>query len=336
MNIQITRGIKIRPQKVVIYGPEGVGKTKLASCLPSPVFIDAEGGTDHMDVPRVEVSDMKGVRGAIEFIKKNPGDFKTVVLDTIDWIEKRLIKDVCSQYGKDSIEKIEGGYGKGYNILSEQFLAFLDGDLEGLLKAGFNVVLLAHAKVEKHEDPELAASNDRYTLKMEKKTAPLVKEWADALLFYRFKAVTAERDGTGKHRGISRGREIATSRTAAFDAKNRHGLPERIEIAENDPDSGSKLDAIFKMTAAPAAQVTPAPEPEARATSPDDDAIPGVPNITEADHLVALVAEAGGQEALDAYLADTGRSWDADLQQKALRNKAAFVAKVQEYLKEAV
>ena len=334
MNIQITRGIKSRPQKVVIYGPEGVGKTTLASDFPSPVFIDAEGGTDHMDVPRIEVQDMKGIRAAIAHLKANPGEFKTVVLDTIDWIEKRLVKDLCAQYGKDSIEKVEGGYGKGYNILSEQFLAFLDGDLEGLLKAGFNVVLLAHAKVEKHEDPELATSYDRYTLKMEKKTAPLVKEWADALLFYRFKAATAERDGSNKHRGISRGREIATSRTAAFDAKNRHGLPERIEIPANDANPGAKLDAIFKMSAAPAA--TPAPEPASIASSePDDDDIPGIPAISEADRIAKLVEEAGGQGALDAYLAASGKEWNADLQDKAMRNKSAFIAKVQEYRKEA-
>jgi hypothetical protein len=332
MSIQITRGIKVRPQKVVIYGPEGVGKTTLASDFPSPVFIDAEGGTDHMDVPRIEVQDMKGVRAALAHIKANQGEFKTVVLDTIDWIEKRLVKDVCAQYGKDSIEKIEGGYGKGYNILSEQFLAFLDGDLEGMLKAGFNVVLLAHAKVEKHEDPELAVSYDRYTLKMEKKTAPLVKEWADALLFYRFKAATAEREGTGKHRGISRGREIATSRTAAFDAKNRHGLPERIEIPANDTNPGAKLDAIFKMTVAPT-KMESAP---VVATEPDDDDIPGIPSVSEADKLAALVAEAGGQEALDAYLAESGKAWDKDLQDKAMKNKSAFVAKVQEYRKETV
>lgn len=329
--MKITRGVKSRPQKVVIYGPEGVGKTTLAADLPEPLFIDAEGGTDHMDVPRIEVASMQEIREAIAFIRSQPGEFKTVVFDTIDWIEKRLARELCEKYGKDSLEKIEGGFGKGYNILAEQLLQFLDGELEGLIKAGFNVVLLAHAKVEKHEDPELSAAYDRFTLKMEKKTAPLVKEWADALLFYRFKMSTAERD-SGKHRGVSRGRQLATTRSAAFDAKNRHSLPETIEIAADDQHPGAKLDAIFRMApelsvATPPAETAPA----AAAPTNDDDEIPGLAAPSREDRLAALIDEAGGQAALNAYLASSRKIWDAELQDKALKNKSAFIAKVREF-----
>ena len=35
MTFQITRGQRLRPQKVVLYGPEGVGKTTLAAAPTS-------------------------------------------------------------------------------------------------------------------------------------------------------------------------------------------------------------------------------------------------------------------------------------------------------------
>ena len=50
----IRRGRIPRPQKVVIYGPEGVGKSTLAGRLPEPVFLDTEGGTHHLDVARFD------------------------------------------------------------------------------------------------------------------------------------------------------------------------------------------------------------------------------------------------------------------------------------------
>lgn len=45
MGIRIETGVKKCPQKVVIYGPEGVGKTTLAAAMPAPLFADCEHGT---------------------------------------------------------------------------------------------------------------------------------------------------------------------------------------------------------------------------------------------------------------------------------------------------
>lgn len=335
--MKITSGIKSRPQKVCIYGPEGVGKTRLAADLPSPIFIDAEGGTDHIDVSRVEVHTMGEIREAVQFLKREKHEFRTVVLDTVDWVEKRLIVEVCASYKVDSIEKIDGGYGKGYTILEEHMMQFL-GELDALRKKGMHIVLLAHSQVKKHEDPELGVSFDRYILKLEKKTSGLIKEWVDALLFYRFKTVTAERADGNTNRGVSKGREIATSRAAAFDAKNRHNLPDRIAIVENDAHPAAGLKAIFDIdTVAPVAvapvitkgkaskAIAAEPAPEAN----DDDDIPGLPKSpTDADKLAALIADAGGQDALDNFIAAKGIVWDDVMKKKALKNPSGFIAAV--------
>ena len=347
--MKITSGIKARPQKVCIYGPEGVGKTRLASDLPSPIFIDAEGGTDHIDVSRVEVHTMGEIREAVQFLKREKHEFKTVVLDTIDWVEKRLIVEVCASYKVDSIEKIDGGYGKGYTILEEHMMQFL-GELDALRKKGMHIVLLAHSQVKKHEDPELGTAYDRYILKLEKKTSGLIKEWVDALLFYRFKTVTAERSDGNTNRGIAKGREIAANRAAAFDAKNRHNLPDRIAIVEGDPHPASGLKSIFDMEAVAPVAAAPvitqgkatkamgavvgsdgsAPSsPAAPLVENDDDDIPGLPrSLTEGDKLAALIEDAGGQDALDAFIAAKGIVWDDVIQKKALKNPSGFIAAV--------
>ncbi len=52
--LNIKNGKIPRPQKVVIYGAEGVGKTTLAAQFPDPLFIDTESGTAHMDVRRID------------------------------------------------------------------------------------------------------------------------------------------------------------------------------------------------------------------------------------------------------------------------------------------
>lgn len=331
--MKITTGKKARPQKVCLYGPEGVGKTTLAADMPSPIFIDAEGGTDHIDVSRTEVRTMGEIRESIQWLKREKHDFKTVVLDTIDWVEKRLIDEVCATYKVDSIEKVDGGYGKGYTILEEQMMKFL-GELDAIRAKGMHVVLLAHSKIQKHEDPELGSAYDRYILKLEKKTSGLIKEWVDALLFYRFKTVTAER-ATGSTRGVAKGREIATCRHAAFDAKNRHGLPEKIEVKDEHPASG--LSAIFDFSGAEsapakvevkAAPAAPAPA-QNRAEEDGADDIPGLPKSpTKEERLAALVEEAGGQDAVEGFLSAKGITWDDKVKAKALQNPAGFIATV--------
>ena len=55
--LNIQKGISAAPPKVVIYGPEGIGKSTLASKFPAPLFIDVEEGTGRMDVARLTLPD---------------------------------------------------------------------------------------------------------------------------------------------------------------------------------------------------------------------------------------------------------------------------------------
>ena len=224
--LALQRGKLTRPQKAVIYGPEGVGKSTLASQFPSPVFLDTEGGTHHLDVVRFpDVRSWDDVLAAAKSLAAGGHEFKTLVIDTADWLEKRLAEHLCRKANKESIEDF--GYGKGYVLIAEEFAKFL-ASLDTLLARGMHVVFLAHSTVRKFESPDQAGSYDRYELKLSKQVAPLVKEWADLILFTNYVTKVAESD-TGRRRGIGgRERVILTTHCAAYDAKNRHGLEEKL------------------------------------------------------------------------------------------------------------
>lgn len=252
--MQITRGKRARAQKVVIYGPEGIGKSSFASQFPEPVFIDTEGSTDNMDVARLDKpTSWTMLVNEIAFIKANPTECKTLIVDTVDWAEQLAVTHVCSQHGKQGIEDF--GWGKGYTYVQEEMGRFLNS-LSDLVDMGINVVLTAHAQIKKFEQPDEMGSYDRYELKLGQKTgsktAPLVKEWADMVLFANYKTLvmTAE---NGKKKAQGGERMMYTNHRPAWDAKNRHGLPDEMPFNYNG------IAHIFAKPTTPQ-QATPAPQ----------------------------------------------------------------------------
>lgn len=230
--MNITKGKVAKAQKVVLYGPEGIGKSSFASQFPDPLFIDTEGSTGNMDVARLDKpSSLTFLQQQIDFIKQNR-PCKTLVIDTIDWGERLIIDFVLARADKDSITKF--GYGEGFIQLEEEFGRFLN-KLSDLVEIGINVVLTAHAKITKFEQPDEMGAYDRYELKLGNKTtaktAALTKEWADMVLFMNYKTYSVAVDDKGKkHKGQGGVRTIYTTHHPAWDAKNRHNLPDEIPM----------------------------------------------------------------------------------------------------------
>ena len=226
--LNITSGRIARPQKIVIYGPEGIGKTSLAAQCEDPVFIDTEGGTAYLDVRRLQKpQDWDELIALVKEVAANPGICKTLVIDTADWAEAMCTDYICKKYSQPGIESF--GYGKGYSYLAEEFSRLLLACNEVIL-AGMNVVITAHAKMRKQELPDEQGAFDRWELKLSKQTAPLLKEWPDALLFLNFKTFVIATDGN-THKAQGGKRVIYTSHHPCWDAKNRHNLPEEMDLA---------------------------------------------------------------------------------------------------------
>lgn len=229
--MKITRGKIVGAKKTVVYGPEGIGKSTFAARFPDPVFIDTEGSTKEMDVARLpRPTSWMMLLEEIDYIKKNPNECRTLVIDTVDWAEQMCVEHICDKHHKSGIE--EFGYGTGYVYVREEFGRFLNA-LEDVVESGVNVVLTAHSQMRKFEQPDEMGAYDRYELKLGKKTSsqtsPLVKEWADMLLFANYKTYSVAVDEKGKKHKAQGGRRVMyTQHHPCWDAKNRYGLADEI------------------------------------------------------------------------------------------------------------
>lgn len=232
--MEIIKGKVKSAKKVVIYGPEGIGKSTFAAQFPEPLFIDTEGSTSELDVARTKrPSSWTMIIEQIKEIMNTPGLCKTLVIDTIDWAETMCIEHVCQMRGKKGIEDF--GYGNGYVYSKEEFGRFLNL-LSDVKDKGINVVLTAHAQLRKFEQPDELGAYDRWELKLGKKTAsqtaPLIKEWSDMLLFANYKTIVVATDDQGKkHKAQGGKRVMYTAHHPCWDAKNRYGLPEETEFS---------------------------------------------------------------------------------------------------------
>lgn len=273
--MNITRGKKNEAQKVLIYGPEGIGKSTLAARFPDPVFIDTEGSTSNMDVARFDrPTTFTMLMQEIQYIKAHPETCKTLVLDTADWAEQLCINEFCAKKQITGIEDI--GYGKGYVYVTEDFGRMLNL-LEDIKQMGINIVITAHAQMRKFEQPDELGSYDRWELKLQKKTAPLLKEWADMVLFCNYKTIVVNVDNQGAAKGKNKAqggkRVMYTEHHPCWDAKNRHGLRPELnmdyaEIAHCIPNDQTAAAPVTAQV------IEPTVEPP-KPTAQQSQAIPG-------------------------------------------------------------
>ena len=225
--IPITKGKVETAKKCVIYGPEGIGKSTLASQFPDPVYIDTEGSTKELDVRRYPTpASWNDIITDVEDCAAE-APCRTLIIDTADWAEQFCAKAVCQKAGVGGIEDF--GYGKGYVYLAEEFNKLLVA-CDKCIEAGINVVFTAHAFMRKFEQPDEMGSYDRWEMKLSKKCAPLLKEWADMVLFCNYKTTVITDKKTDSKKATGGKRVIYTTHHPCWDAKNRYGLPEQMDM----------------------------------------------------------------------------------------------------------
>ncbi|EFE91204.1 hypothetical protein GCWU000341_02312 [Oribacterium sp. oral taxon 078 str. F0262] len=230
--MDIIRGKIQKATKTVIYGPEGIGKSTLASRFPDPVFIDTEGSTGRMDVARFPApTSWAMLLQEVQEVIRNPSLCRTLIIDTADWAEKLCTEALCAERNVSGIEDF--GYGKGYTYLKESFGKLLNL-LSEVIDKGVNVVITAHAIMRKFEQPDEMGAYDRWELKLSKQCAPLIKEWADMILFCNYKTIVVNVDNKGAQKGTNKAqggkRVMYTAHHPCWDAKNRDGLPEELPM----------------------------------------------------------------------------------------------------------
>ena len=226
--MEITSGIIGGAQRVVLYGPEGIGKTSFAACLPDPVFIDTEGSTVRYNVRRLPAPESwPMLLSEVEWCIQNPEALRTLAIDTADWAERLCIQNILAANKVRSIEDF--GYGKGYVMVQEEFGRLLNL-LTDLTRKGVHVILTAHAYMRKFEQPDEFGAYDRWELKLSKKVAPMVKEWSDMLLFANYETYVVRDDKTNTAKAQGGRRVMFTTHNPCWDAKNRESFPDKMDF----------------------------------------------------------------------------------------------------------
>lgn len=229
---RITHGRKPSPRRVLLYGQHGVGKSSWAAGAPGALFLPIEDGVDELDVARLPFATCSAdVEQWIGELYQQEHDYRALVVDSVDWLERMIWGEVAKAKKVNSIEELP--YGKGYVFAIDRWRELLEG-LDALRRQrDMHIILIAHAAVRRFDPPD-GDSYDRYEPKLHKHASALLQEWASEVLFASYKVLTRSSDegfGRSRTRGIGTGeRVLRTTERPSHVAKNRLGLPDPLPL----------------------------------------------------------------------------------------------------------
>jgi hypothetical protein len=254
------KGPKAVPWTMMVYGPEGVGKSSLVLDIEGHAALDIEQSQNQLDTNKNEqpITTLQDVYDAIQYFYSQDHQLKTLVIDTIDRLEALIWAHVVARAkatpGGNSINSIEDfGYGKGYQVALDEWRRLIARLDELRVARNMNVLLIGHTFVKNFKNPD-GPDYDRYTLRLNEKASGFLKEWCDAVLFARFDETSTKVGEKGRERikGVMSGdRSLYTVRTAAYDAKNRFGLPEQLPLSWRELEAAMKAGLDTKKGAQP-------------------------------------------------------------------------------------
>lgn len=220
----ITKNEKIKPPKIIIYGGAGIGKTTFAAKAPNPIFLCTEDGLGLNKVDMFPlITNLRDINLYLASLIDEDNDYKTVVIDSIDWLDECIRKEVLATTDKKDLT-----YGNDQKLFRDVW-----GKTLGLLSRLNNeknmlVILIAHHQLKRYDSP-LNESYDRHIPKLNQKCGEFIMEWCDAIFFATPEIRTISEDkgfGAKTIKGVSSGQiTMHTRLNAGFIAKNRWGLP---------------------------------------------------------------------------------------------------------------
>ena len=226
---QVKETRRAAPVRMLVHGGGGVGKSTFGAASPDALFICAEDGLANIDARALELEEGKswtwaGVLDALEWLSETSKP-RTLVVDSLDWLEPLCWAHVCELAKKKDIEAF--GYGKGYNAALDQWRVFL-ARLRDLHERGWRVVLIAHSVRKKVQNPA-GDDYDAWQIKLHEKAAGLLIEWVDVVAFAEHEVSIDDSSGRAKGKATGR-RVLRCNPSAAYTAKTRYALPRALPL----------------------------------------------------------------------------------------------------------
>jgi AAA domain len=169
-------------------------------------------------------------------------------VDTLNGAEALCHQYICARdFSGEWGSKGFGSYNKGYEVSLPEWGAFLQRLDRLRLERKMTIFLLCHTKVKPFKNPE-GPDYDRYQPDVHEKTWGLSHKWSDCVLFGNFE-ITVQVDKADAKKGKGTGgafRLMFTERHAAYDAKNRLGLPGEIEMGGSPAEAWANFMAAVK------------------------------------------------------------------------------------------
>lgn len=222
---QIHVGKKPAPRRCMVYGVQGVGKSTFGAASRRPVFVQVEEGLGEIECKKFPLAhSMDDVMAALGELATLEHEFETVVIDTLDSMERLIWQEVCKAENVSNIEKI--GFQKGYSFALNHWRQFLAGLDDLRLTRGLAVILTAHCKIEKFQTPEDSAF-DRFSPRLHKSASAVVMEWCDEVFFATYSTTTDPK----KVRNVTvPDRIMRTCEGPTHVAKNRLNMPYELPL----------------------------------------------------------------------------------------------------------
>ena len=234
---QIITGIQAEPFRLLLHGVEGIGKSSFSAQAPDPIFIQTEDGLGQIDVPRFPLAEsFDAVTGYLNDLLTEKHDYQTVVIDSVDWLEKLAVHKILEDNPKMTT-LADFGYGQGYARLIPLFEQIIDLFNRLRREKKMNIVCVAHTRMEKVEDPN-GPSYDQYAPRLDKRINGMMREWSDLIAFATVAiSRSTEKDGF-KERVVAKSvkdqtgndRVLILESTPAIVAKSRYRLPVKMPL----------------------------------------------------------------------------------------------------------
>ena len=242
------RQVVRKPEKLVIEGETGAGKTTFACSSHTkkePAFvINADDGGEnvfhktginliHDCIPTGDVKEnaekWDQLMATLREIASEKSGIKRIIIDSVDKVEILAQAKTCSLHKLSHIEDM--GYGKGFSYARGEMQKLLSGLNYLRDTQDIQPILVCHTQVRTINKPTMEPY-DSFVLKLHRSLCGDIMEWADVILFVAFETIVKKID-SGFNRKDSRAiqsgkRFLYTSGSMGVDAKNRFDLPAEI------------------------------------------------------------------------------------------------------------